>query len=347
MSMSNRLSKLYLADAGIVSPIGIDMDSMYCAWQAGISSYAESAVCGQDLLPLILSLVPQEALIDLDADEFSLACYRDTRAIQLSCQAIQQLDVELIASSDIPLFLSCYEELNSYAKPPCRDFLSRIQHHSGVKFNLQDSRIFATGRASGAHAMEYAFKYMEATGKPFCLVGGVDTYFDLLLLKHLDLEGRIKKAGAMDAFAPGEGSAVLLLSANEAKFNGTTVKLRRPGLAEEAGHRYSDETYKGEALAGAISAALTYTNGQKVTSLYSSANGESFCNKEFGVAMIRLAKFFDENCGHEHPADCYGDIGAASIATLLALAAKNKEKNALIVGSSDASYRGAIKLECV
>jgi 3-oxoacyl-[acyl-carrier-protein] synthase-1 len=75
-------------------------------------------------------------------------------------------------------------------------------------------------------------------------------------------------------------------------------------------------------------------------------NGEHYWAKEFGVAMTRSSHRFS-NVKHEHPADCYGDIGAATGGALIALAALHSLKQStptscLVCTSSDTAYRAAI-----
>ena len=52
-------------------------------------------------------------------------------------------------------------------------------------------------------------------------------------------------------------------------------------------------------------------------------NGESFDAKLWGVAQLRHRDFFATDMILEHPADKYGDAGAATGALLLALAAQS------------------------
>lgn len=52
----------------------------------------------------------------------------------------------------------------------------------------------------------------------------------------------------------------------------------------------------------------------------------------------------------EHPADCYGDLGSATSAILIALAAEHLFKSAdakshLVYSSSDTAKRGALVVE--
>jgi len=81
-------------------------------------------------------------------------------------------------------------------------------------------------------------------------------------------------------------------------------------------------------------------------------NGENHWAKEYGVAFIRNKAYFQSAVGIEHPADCYGDLGAATSPVLIALAAEHLFKHStakahLVYSSSDHSKRGAIVVEKV
>ena len=94
------------------------------------------------------------------------------------------------------------------------------------------------------------------------------------------------------------------------------------GTALDVGHRFSDKPAKGEGLADAVEKMLASLSGppKPVQRTFASLNGESFGSKEWGVARIRHAPLFAPASEIEHPADCFGDAGAASGALLLALA---------------------------
>ena len=79
-------------------------------------------------------------------------------------------------------------------------------------------------------------------------------------------------------------------------------------------------------------------------------NGEHHWAKEYGVAFIRNQASFQDPVRTEHPADCYGDVGAATGSVLIALAAEHLYShdgaNAhLVYGSSDLSRRGPVVVE--
>lgn len=128
----------------------------------------------------------------------------------------------------------------------------------------------------------------------------------------------------MDGFAPGEGAAFLLLGSEKGAAQldvRPSVRIGAPGLALEPGHRFADKPYRGEGLDQAIKGALAGADGMPVRTVYASLNGENFGAKEWGVALLRNATAIDPGFRMIHPADCFGDVGAAFGPMLIGLAA--------------------------
>ncbi len=112
----------------------------------------------------------------------------------------------------------------------------------------------------------------------------------------------------------------------------------------------SDEPYRGDGLDQAFKKALINHAQPNIHTIYSSMNGENHWAKEYGVAYIRNKPAFQGKVEIEHPAQCYGDVGAATAPLLIALAAEAlfKDRNAhthLVYSSSDTAKRGAIVVE--
>ena len=132
--------------------------------------------------------------------------------------------------------------------------------------------------------------------------------------------------------------------------NGHAVAVHEPGLAQEAGHLYSDQVYKGEGLAQAFKNALVTAPEHSIGSIYSSINGEHYWAREMGVATIRNSHYLKPDYSVEHPVDCLGDMGAATSPVLIGLAAMDllmgkQIENTLVYSSSDTAWRGAVRLE--
>jgi len=174
---------------------------------------------------------------------------------------------------------------------------------------------------------------------------------DLYVLATLDMEQRIKSNTSWDAFIPGEGAAFLLLGS---KAGADSLKAKPlatlSGVAHgtEAGHLYSTEPYRGEGLAQAVTELFKASAPPKpVSATYSSMNGESHWGKEYSIAYMRNSAKFDPAARLMHPADCYGDIGAAAGPMLAALAADGIAQGyrpgpALVCCSNDRAPRAAM-----
>ncbi|VAW90334.1 hypothetical protein MNBD_GAMMA17-1023, partial [hydrothermal vent metagenome] len=196
----------------------------------------------------------------------------------------------------------------------------------------------------GFYAIEAAIQLIEQGVAPFVVVGAVDSYLDHFLLKTLDSENRVLAEGIMNGFAPGEGAAFMVIQAatDECK-----IKLHPPGIAEEAGHRYSTETYQGDGLAEAVTEALSPLAGEQIKTVLAGFNGEHFNAKEWGVSTIRNSQGIASEHEMAHPADSLGDTGAALGLILVQLAVIGLEKGyykgpVLAWGSSEFAPRGAV-----
>jgi 3-oxoacyl-[acyl-carrier-protein] synthase-1 len=81
--------------------------------------------------------------------------------------------------------------------------------------------------------------------------------------------------------------------------------------------------------------------------VYSSMNGESHWSKEWSVAYLRNRAAFNEGFRVHHPADCYGDLGAAAGPALIALVLLGmrggyRAPAGLVYCSSDRGQRAAM-----
>jgi 3-oxoacyl-[acyl-carrier-protein] synthase-1 len=193
-----------------------------------------------------------------------------------------------------------------------------------------------------------------AQGKaPLLLAGGIDTYRDLYVLGTLDIEQRVKSAVHLDGFVPGEGAAFILLADPafaRAAGLAALAGVSRVSTGFEQGHYYSPEPYRGDGLARTITQlAQSGAAGRPFQEVYSSMNGESHWAKEWGVTGIRNKAVLQQGYRMHHPADCYGDVGAASGPVMIGLAALGisggyRRSPCLIYGSSDRGLRAALAL---
>jgi 3-oxoacyl-[acyl-carrier-protein] synthase-1 len=351
-SMSSSPTTLCIAKAGMITSVGADTPMTAAAVCAGISQVSESVFHGSRCNPMMMASVSGDALPPINEQLAKTArlTARSRRMLQLGAQALAEMRDVTSVDTPLPLLLAGPETLAGCPAAIGGEFISQLGVQAGVEFDRGLSRLIATGRAGGLQAAELAFRFLEQTGRIFVLVGAVDSYCDPLLLGKLDAEDRIQTAGGADGFAPGEAAGFLLLATEDgmARMGGEPLgRVCRPGLADETCHHYSEEAGLGNGLAAAFAAALSQGGGGQIGTIYSSMNGESAWAREYGAAMTRNRRAFHEAVQHKHPAECFGDVGAAFGPVMIALAAIGMRNGylrgpTLVYCSSDTGHRAAV-----
>jgi 3-oxoacyl-[acyl-carrier-protein] synthase-1 len=113
----------------------------------------------------------------------------------------------------------------------------------------------------------------------------------------------------------------------------------------DSGHRYGNEPARGDGLATALDTLRQrFSSLAPIGTTFAGFNGESFDAKLWGVARLRHNDLFSKEMSLDHPADKFGDTGAAIGAILLTLAAKSlatatRSGPALIWAASDREPR--------
>jgi 3-oxoacyl-[acyl-carrier-protein] synthase-1 len=198
------------------------------------------------------------------------------------------------------------------------------------KIKLQNLSCYALGHAGGLVCMEHAVSFIESGRSQLCLVGGVESYHEPETLEWLDSLDQLHSESTIWGFCPGEGGGFCLLASQELADRlglSVSVKLLSAASAMEANCIKTDTVCIGEGLSEAFRktlAGLPSENAQ-VDHTICDLNGEPYRGNEYGFAMLRSAGKFGEEADFETPADCWGDVGAASgplFAILAAFAAK-------------------------
>lgn len=346
-----------ILNMGMITAVGLDAEQTAASVRAGITRFSETSIHNKRFVPFTLAILPDEVLPppEPEIDKLTGLTSRQIRMLRLSAPALQAAAETVPDIERIPLYLGAPEALPDRPDPVNDKFLEYLSIQSGVKFNVTESRLFPKGRAAGLLALKEAIELLESGGNvEYVIVGGVDTYLDLYLLGTLDMQDRILAGNVMDGFIPGEGAGFLLLTGIE---KATNRKLAPPlalltpvSSGFEEGHLYSEQPYKGDGLATALSELFAESGiAEPISEVYSAMNGENHWAKEWGVAFMRNKSFFDPGHGMYHPADCYGDTGAASGILLTALAAIGMKEGyrkspALVTCSSDYGERAGVAI---
>lgn len=220
-----------------------------------------------------------------------------------------------------------------------------------------DPRTVRMGHAGGLLAFEAALAVLTADPRACVIVAGTDSWLDPDALEWLESTGQLHGAGERNnawGLVPGEGAgAVLLARRAEAEMRGWPA-LAEVGAVGSATERHlirTGEVCVGAGLSEAFRGALRGLPQQlRISDVYCDMNGEPYRADEYGFTVTRTRERFEAASEFVAPADCWGDVGAASgpLLAVLAVVAHAKQYArggaSLLWASSDSGERAAALL---
>jgi 3-oxoacyl-[acyl-carrier-protein] synthase I len=340
-------------NVGMITAVGLTAAETAASVRAATSRFSEITWRDGTFLPFKLACVPDDGcheLVDALRHDPNLT-YRETRMLRLGTAPLMECLKPFPSaqgSAGLILALPDRETLLPFHR---QRFLARFAQQCNGAFDLRGSHCTFSGRAGGLLAVGLAAELIRSGERDWVIAGGIDSYRDLYLLGLLDSQRRLQASGNRDGFIPGEGACFMLLASRRAaaQLGASPIASVLPVASSfEEGHLYSDAPYRGEGLATAFREffASAGLHGP-VAEVYSSMNGESHWVKEWGVAFMRnKAAFASEHRVH-HPADCFGDTGAAAGPLLtslgaLAIARGHGKSPNLAYCSSDTGQRAVL-----
>ncbi len=323
--MSEHLPKAEIMAVGLVTPVGLSGSASSAAVRAGRSRARKSPVFGKAWERHAMHLVEGDYLEPLNSalqrDGMSAA---HGRMLRLGGPALAE--AAAVSPAPAPVLLALPEVHPGSPDPVGAGFLQHLSVQAGVPIVERQSAIYRQGGAGALYALRDALVLLGSREASHVIVGGIDSFLDLMRLGILDSEDRIYGRRTRLGFMPGEGAGFLLLRSGQPRRPPSAPPLARVmgvGVGLEKGHRYSSEPYRGDGLADAFEALFqeVATDYPKVRCVYAGFNGEELPAKEWGVAQLRSSERFASDAKFETPADCIGDAGAALGAIMVGLAA--------------------------
>lgn len=211
------------------------------------------------------------------------------------------------------------------------------------------------GNAAMQNAVAQAGKLIESNPAAVCIVGCIDSLLRPSTLNWFEHAGRLKSAsyGRQHGLIAGEAVCFMIIEdLARARQAGRTVLARITGLglAEDPEPHALSGSGRGDGLSEACRAALSGKADRGICTVFGDLNGENCRAMEWCIAERRC--FSGNTPFHEFwtPANCYGDIGAASGAVMAAVAAQGFFRKwlqgpVLIFCSDDYGSCGAMVLE--
>lgn len=340
---------------GAVCSLGLNAVQSCAAIRAGIAGFRqwEGYYCQQvtfdpgNLEPLVCARVPMDGPPREDITRFAAMVLKEiietaglSRTLLTGRTGLYlSLPPDRRAGKDTGLTGRILEEL--YARTGMPGF--------------QEATVITSGHAGALLAMQEAAARLRAGEVDYGLVVGADSYFDLDVLAWLDDAGRLKSEQNKDGFIPGQGAAAVLLERgpHAAERNAQVLAwMDGFGQAREAHLMFAEQPSVGQGLCQAIQACCP--DGQEEappqTWVICDLNGETYRSREWGYSQVKLHAALKAVQTLWHPADCVGDMGAASGALLAVVAARAFQRGyapdgrTLVWAGSDNGDRCAVVL---
>lgn len=341
---------------GVTSPVGLNTEHTCASIRAGISRFTEHAYYGclpsdpewEEPEPLISASVPT---IDPFLDGPERLFHLIIPALNELFSAAKLKRKEMRAGGFLLALPQADTVVNTWSLES--RFIPELFRRTGLN-SFKILKVDQSGHAGMFKLIQDAVSMLVSEEAEFCVVGGVDSYLMDERLQFLDNSWRIKSSRNADGFVPGEAGVALLLqtvSYTQAKGDGSLAKLSRVGLASEPQSADSDKNSSGQGLSEAIEGTLLEKGETRgIEWALCDLNGESYRAFEWGLTQAKLYETFSQLKQITHPADCLGDIGAATAGVLIASAVEafrrdySVSDNPLLWAGSDNGLRAALRV---
>lgn len=233
-------------------------------------------------------------------------------------------------------------------------FLSECGEKIFAPFSPVRTDIFALDQVGGAAALAAAVADLRESQIDVAIVGGVDSFLDLVFLRSLHEAQRLKTPASAAGLIPGEAAAFAILErTGDASRRGVRSRLRIGVTALEGSKLHADDPHepldRPNELAAALRAVLARLDASDLPRyVITDLNGERWRFREWGLAETRCLADLPDRWELWHPADCVGDVGAAFVPLAVGVATRAFERghglgdSMLICAGADQGERCAV-----
>lgn len=332
---------------GLVTPVGHDSVSAPAAINAGIGRFRR--------IPMFLT---KNGAGTAGASAYGLTDDRNG-SDRLLAMAVPAMQEALFAAEEF------YDELDlsrgrllicmsPAERPRYEDFdhddLQTLLEASDALPLVGSAEVVTDGHAGGALALQRAAQLLRDGTVHSCVVGGVDSLIEYPALNWLNEARRLRTDDHPDGCIPGEAAAFLVIElASKARARGAPpmAELLVATFGREEAHLFSGSPLQGVGLTNVLRESLAAI-ASPAAGLLCDANGEYWKMKEWSLAMTRVFSGVPAVPPLWQPAQSIGDVGAAAIPVLAAIAVAALDHGylpgpkLLAWASSDSGGRGGV-----
>ncbi len=343
---------VHVAGTGARTAVGLGAASSAAAVRAAIS--------GVRVHPFLIDQVGQRVAAAMDGKLDPLLTGPE-RLAALAIPALLEACAPLTSHAGEPrlrlaIYLALPEFRPGFAGADAAAVRSLLSRSEGLPIDISEVSVFDGGHAAGLAALAKAFQQIQRDELEACLVGGVDSYVEAATIEWLDANRQLSGGVARSAFVPGEGAGFCLLVTDRvrARFGlPSHACVAAVGVGHERHVIKTPETCLGEGLTAAVHEAVKNLNPreERINNVICDLNGERYRGEEWGFVCLRLPQYFEDPTAYRSPADCWGDVGAASGPLFVALACQAAARGyatgplTLVWASSENGLRAAAMLE--
>ena len=233
-----------------------------------------------------------------------------------------------------------------------RSNLARLE---GLPVQILEVNVFNDGHAAGLLALATATTQIREGAYDVCLVGGVESYLNPETMNWLDANRQLTGPISRSGFVPGEGAGFCLLMSNDfsarRRFH-SMAGVHSVEVGRETKLIKTSDLCLGEALTTTVLSAVVGSGPtETIKTVICDINSERYRTEEWAFVCLRLPQCFEDPTAYLSPADCWGDLGAASgpLFAMLSCQAIARGyaagKRTLIWASSEGGLRAAATLD--
>lgn len=345
------VASVYVVATGARTSLGLQALPSAIALRAGISSMGDHPfMVDQTGEPMPAAL---DSFIDpriMGPDRLLLLA---ESALREACVLLDSVKETLLR---IPVYLGLPEYRPGFSETDAQVVQKGIKNIERLPIQISEVKVLSEGHASGLSAFAVATEHIRKGVLEACLVGGVDSYFHPDTMEWLDENRQLVGTVSRSAFVPGEAAGFCLLMSAEVCNRlglGALARVSSVAVGREAKLIKTSDICLGEGLTTTVRNAVGALRSpdETINDIICDINGERYRGEEWGFVCLRLPQYFDAPTAYLSPADCWGDIGAASGPLFAMLACQTaadgyaKGARTMLWASSEGGLRGAIVLE--